>query len=464
MAPSLVPLCALFGPPGVDTPAFDPGAHLRPLPGPLADHEAMDGVTHAVTSAHFAVKWGDLGGPTVAQAELALQRLEQAYALQVVDLALAEPAGMSIARMNVYVVGTGITANGAPLVLPEAAVGVAAIDPDGWPMFLLHPDLWTLDAEGAAAGAWGDGDWLATVLAHEFHHTVQLVEDVFRDERWFVEGTANWAAERQVPHHPMTWMSAGALRDRPEVAFAAPGPSPDQFDPDDLAGHLHPYGTFTLPVRLEEVGGDELVVSWLSDEGGAPTAFDHLADLLSARALRLDAELTSLWAQLVAGELGPMPAPEPDAHLPSFALARGQSGRPPADRRPGRFGANVVSLDPGGRPARLTLRPDRQGDRGTPATWGVATVNCRAEVCVSEVLAVGVWGGTWTVDPGDAERLDLVVVPASPIERPDERFDYTLALGDPPTPEPRGCDTSGAGAAAPLWGWWLWSLRRRARR
>src|SRR5262249_17182035 len=128
---------------------------------PLQVHDKADGVLDLregypgseaghLTSTHFAFKWGPSGPiPTATDQQNVLNDLEAAWKGEVVDRNMAQPAGTTGFFMNVYLGNSGGV---APTITWDGAY--ATLDPDGYPIIVMHPKGLTMER--------------GSILAHEF--------------------------------------------------------------------------------------------------------------------------------------------------------------------------------------------------------------------------------------------------------------------------------------------------------
>jgi hypothetical protein len=487
--PLLVPLvCGFLHPPPWATSYGPPDP---PLPervafaddSELADHEVMTAVAGTATSTHFAFKWG----PGWEQDDVVVQRVidaaELAWTLQVDALGFPRPAGTTIARLNIYLANTGVMLPGGAPLESDEGTAFLGYDPEGWPMIVVPPSLFTIDADAAETGLLSLGDVVHGIIAHEFHHATQRGIQRSPANLWWTEGMAEWAALLQIPDFFFSWHTIAEAHRMPEMAVEKTIPFyrglADLTD-DDQRIYGHSYSMAIVPLALS-AGADrpDLVVRWSVNPGGHAVAMDGLLEVLADGGIDQDAFFVDLWADLQTGrphgrdglqEALAFISENPDsvlsfAHNPTVITTVGAGVvTPPSALKPGRFGANIIRLDAPPDDVVITLTGDERGTAGSATRWGLAAVVCADGVDRCEVVgrAVGTGAQSLSVAGGGVGGSDVVFVPLADSYVDDETFDYRLRADIDDTAV--GCTCAGGFSAGLFPVLWITVVAVRRRR
>lgn len=421
LLPDLLP-----APDRASLPAAPPGAAK-------AEREAIEGVVDRRSSENFVVKWGAGGAVDEEAVQSLLDALEDAWAVQVEEMAFPAPVGAETWLLNVYVEDTGlswVSGGGSWELSGSGASGYFTNDPEGYPMLVM------------SQGALGDAGYAAMVSAHELFHAVQAGLEAYPyggRSAWYWEASA-------------TWMSAEVFPEIPDYSLflfgyaLLPWLPVDFFDYPDTGAlqEYHQYGAFILPRYLSEHVADWTVVrdSWLApDPGGDPV-------------VALDAAL-SAWGTTVAGELVHLAArnatwdyvdgdvyaanlaeygpsyPE-GAHAVAEHAGAGSLGwrDAPEESRPRALGYNLVAWrSPAAGPLAVDFEGEAQGSAGAAATWSVEVVLEEPDGLRYLPVALEQGAGRLVVEEaGEASAAWLAVAVASDARDADESFAWRYQL------------------------------------
>jgi hypothetical protein len=433
------------------------------------DRDSAEGVTDAVASENFVVKWGAGGDPSTADVDALLDGLERAWTVEFDTLGFTKPLASDTYRINVYLANTGLTLAGMGEVVVEPPIAAAALpDLEGYPIMLV-PDYQL----GAAN--------LDVSTAHELFHLSQFGSLLYPgdDHLWWWEATAVWA---QQTVHEDTGAGLWALHFLPHLAIEHTLPLPDPSNQEEFAEFVRMYGLYTFPYFLEAQYGPDIVRDvWADDNGLSP--LDRLEEVLESEygvaldpavhawsvakatwdddALAIDAEaIEAEWlGHLEASGADPSLRDVLDHHIAMTVTGDGADHAPPDALRPGRYGSNHVVLEA---PARdrvvVELDGATTGTEGTPARWLATALALDSEGSVlSEVpLEDGV---AVVEDARDADRILVVVTAASDSFVDGEVYDYTIRMDER---RARLCDTTaGPASSVALAAVFVVALRRR---
>lgn len=284
----LVPLLSMAGesdplelPFGVHTPCATP-EHWRPV-APLVrppPHHGIDrlerdpyGTPNVQLSEHFAVRWGNRDNVSPVEVTALIEAFEDAWAVEIGEMAHVPPLGTDEYYFNVYI---GDTGDGAPPGYGSG--GYYSTDTEGWPVIVVSRN--TLYNEPYAD----------ITAAHEFYHAVQgaaerYTYDANRVGAWFWEATATWASAEVYPDNPnhAVFLFGYALLPHKRVDF---------FDyPDEgLLQEYYQYGAFLWPLHLSDrTGGFEVIRDAWTDPGDDPDPLEVMRGVLAERGEDLDA-------------------------------------------------------------------------------------------------------------------------------------------------------------------------------
>lgn len=446
---------------------------LRPPPGDtgviLDDHRDAYGEWAWMSrSEHFIVKWQ--GAPfTEFWALQLLDALEASWTVLVDELGHPDPRGGDPRLFNVYIAGE----EGGPGEIGSA--GYFTYDPEGWPMVVMEP--LTFNELGVAD----------LTAAHELYHAIQDVSAAFPYDDvagWFWEASAEWASTEVYPNsqYSASFLHAYAFRPYLPVNFF------DYPDTGELQ-ELYQYGAFIFPTHLS-LALDGTVIRDVWTRPSDPT--DPLASLASMVAER-GGSLEALWLDHVAAtatwdypngdhyqtmvDWAATFLPDDDHRSLALPIAgTAAPTAPPAEQRPGRYGANLWhSPVPRASTVRVRVDGSAVGSMGSPARFGARVVYDRVgEPAVFAVPFDGTNGELLIDEPLDGNGLWIAVGAwTDTLDRDrwqQERFDYTIELeithvlptGPTPEPEaPRACACDGGAV-----GWWwlpvlMWRRRER---
>lgn len=223
------------GPVGAPAPSGPRGpgemARTRPVRGVYGERLA-----YSLDSRHFTVQWSHPDVDPSRAAEI-LGNLEDAWTVLVDEAGW--PAPISSEDWLLWVIldpelgGSGYT-----------TVYTSEAFPEGYPVTWLNP---TYDAAADPAFA-------LSVAVHEFAHMLQYRlrdRDRGRDDAWYWEATAEWAAERAAPELDTYAESTWWYAQWPDAPF-------------DAYERFHPYGMVVLNAYLDEhaVGFDGIRRVW----------------------------------------------------------------------------------------------------------------------------------------------------------------------------------------------------------
>lgn len=434
----------------------------------LTDHEALDGVVGVATSEHFAYKWGAGWAPTVEEQGLVLDSLETAWASQVEALGFVPPPHSDEARFNVYAGASGLTMNGQPLA--ELGLAYLAFDPQGWPMMVLNPLAWEVDADNAAAGLAEPGETVLVTVTHELQHGCHFGAGAWSASQhlWLWEGRAHWTTYQVAPGN---WLTADAVYGQallPYLAWQWVDLSViTAGDPYAEQASKRIYGTWTLAKALAEELGEDLVVRWATDQQGYAAPLKLLEDMLEEEGLPLQATLAETWGRLRTGDFqgdrwlttvwqdvtdNPQDYPDFDP-LPEELVVDGSWLEPDLARLPQHLRASRWRLQAPPELLLLDFEGDTVGGEGTGVAWQV--------VALTEDCA-GAWA--WRrldlevqpveLDLAGAEVQELLVVPGADSYQEGEGFGFGLALTRlEPSGEGPASGSACTSATAPTAGW-----------
>lgn len=319
------------------------------------------------TSDNFAVHWGSTGNVDAGDADVLLAAFEQAWAVQVEDMAHPAPLTTASWKFNVYVADTGDGAPGS-----YGAGGYYWVDGDGYPMVVIS--RWAL----------ADASVAASTAHHEFYHAVQgsLARFTYQDPgAWFWEATAEWAAIETDPDSEATGTFAFGY-------LLLPHYSANFFDYPDTGTlqEYHQYGAFLLPHDLTRQHGWELVRDTWTDPGSEPDPLEVMRGWLAER----DADLDALWLDHLAHnavydyDAGDRYRDVVEAYEPYFPEASvvvadvrgdGGEGEVEGDLAPRRYGGNTIELKaPWEGTLVVAIEGDRKGSEDSSALWGARVV------------------------------------------------------------------------------------------
>ncbi|MEZ4241321.1 MAG: DUF6055 domain-containing protein [Myxococcota bacterium] len=470
-----------------------PALRVAPaLPTPTKLERDAYGLPNERTSANFAVRWGNLGGVTVAEADRLLDAMELAWAVEIDAMGHPEPLTTETYKFNVYV---GDTGNGAPD--GYGAGGYYYVDPQGYPMVVI------------ANASLSDPPYADHAGYHEFYHAIQGSLDRYQYDgvsAWYWEATAEWAAIEVDADNAYNGPFVFADLLLPQLPVNA-------FDYPDTGAlqEYYQYGAFLFPHDLGHQLGIELIRdSWL-DTGRDPDPMEVLRGLTAAQGADFDELFLDHLARNAAYDYdaGPVYRANTQAYAPYYPSAHeitaeadrdGGSGRIEGADAPRRYGAAVIHLDRP-RAGTLTIAIDGEaaGTRGSPASYGARLVRITGGDVAYEDVPFSGRSGELQTEVGDEDELFVTVGAWTPTWREDRwmdegfAFDWALTLeaatttsttatdtGDTTTTTPddedpldgvtdklelpAGCGCSGGGGGAG----WLWLgalgiLRRRQR-
>ncbi len=419
-------------------------------PGELAQRDAY-GVPNVQTSAHFAVRWGNGGAVASAVVDALLASLEDAWTVQVVEMAHPPPVGTDAYLFNVYV---GDTGDGAP---PGYGTGgYYWVDVDGAPMIVVsNATLAFADSADATA-------------IHEFYHAIQGSLDRFPYDglgAWFWEATAEWAAIETHPTNPDTGSLLFGYLLLPDLAV-------NDFDYPDSGAleEYHQYGAFLLPHYLTtRVVGFELV----RDAWVVPGPNEDPLEVLREGLARDGIDFDAVWLDhLAANATYDYPQGEQwqagveaaaqwfGGGRPTTATTVGDGYHEPIrvegpGRAPGRYGYNLIELEapiPGD--LEVWIAGDAQGDAGSPARFVAAIIQVNGGLPTVTPVPFDGATGQLTLPVAGADDLLLVVGAFTPdtAHWQEEAFPYTftMSIGPPPPEGGRGVTMGNIRAEPPV--------------
>lgn len=450
-------------------------ARRGPLPtvgGPRGERDPF-GVPNVLTSDHFAVRWGDFGAISPADAERLLDHFELAWDVQVDRMGHTPPYGTDAFRFNVYV---GDTGSGAPS--SYGAGGYQTYDPEGWPMVVVARD------------SFWDPAFLQHTAVHEFYHAIQSETGRFPYDgisAWYWEATAEWAAIEAVPDNPSNGVFVPGYVWLPEIGVPA-------FDyPDEgTLEEFHQYGAFLFPVDLSRALGPGVVTDTWKD----PTPEPDPMEVMRRAAAAAGEDLDALWIDHVARTVL-LDHPMRDVLAPHFDVFRyaypdesvvgrglwgsGDAGKVVAEA-PRRYGAFVLSVrNPDDGVLHVEIEGEASGTEGSPALFSARVVIDReGGPEYREVPFEGTTGALAVEAGGDDVYVVVGATTAASAAWASERFPFAYDLWvEAPTeagggasggrripPLAQGCATAGGAGATGLGGLALVALglRRRAAR
>ncbi|MBX2796081.1 MAG: hypothetical protein KTR31_00390 [Myxococcales bacterium] len=414
------------------------------------------GVPNLATSENFAVRWGNAGGITEADAQDLLDAFETAWATQLEGLDHSAPYGTGTYRFNVYI---GDTGSGAPSAY--GAGGYYWVDTEGWPMNVV------------SLHSMGDPNSLQHVASHEFYHAIQGATARFAYDgiaAWYTEATAEWAAIRTVPDNPFLapfLFAYGNLPEYPLTYFRYPT--------HGTVEELYQYGAVVFPLYVADLVGDDVIRDTWEDDGFDADPLEVLRAHLADDGYDLDEIFLDHIAANAVWDYAPYSGQFAD-NVENFGshfgldpvLARySRDGTGDEIRRaradaPRRYGYNLVQLaDPDTGTLTVSVQGSKTGSEGSPAQYGARVVRTYADGSVEyhDVDFVDVTGELVLDDVGAEDEIWLVVGAWTETALDDrwesERFEYDYALTieapkEPVDPDPTETDETDETPATPL--------------
>ena len=448
-------------------------ADLPDLPAPPAPSVRDSfGVPNLYETEHFAIRWGNSGGPSTSQAQQLGERFEAAWAREIEEMGFPQPAGTSQYKLNIYV---GDTGNGTPSVYGNA--GYFYQDSAGYPMIVMNRNL-------------SNTRQFELTAAHEFFHSVQSVIDTYQytgqgQGSWYYEASASWIEVEVFPTNAnyANMLMGWAFQPELPVNFFD---YPDQ----GTLSEYHQYGAFIFVRYLAEFhGGWELIQRSFMEApyNGDPMLVldDILAESgwtieqafydFAARGAAWDFEHRE-WFDAIIDAYGGWNSGY--SHRPSGTVGSLDITYSPNEYLPETFGANYWQVN-----RSLPDSFDLTFTGDTPAGWyvaleqrdgvtftryelqldgpeGVLEVRDRPEADEAWIVVAATNGTTWTsgrtydysfqiaevtepVDTGEPVDTDEPVDTAEPVD-----------TGDPEAPDDEvagGCACSGSGLLPGAW-------------
>lgn len=436
---------------------------LDPAPpsATLEERDAFGTFPNEASSEHFVIKWGAIGGVDKDDADFALGALEDAWTVEIEEMAHPAPTGSDRWLFNVYV---GDTGSGAPA--GHGAAGYFYVDSEGYPYVVIARD--TLY----------DQDYTAITAAHEFYHAIQDGLGTYSyDGRaaWYWEATAEWAAGEVYPDNDYSAVFLLGLAYLPYLPVYF-------FDYPDSGAlqEYHQYGAFIFPRYLSEkvadwsiirdswvLGGDDdplVVIDGLLGEQG--TSMADVFPAFAAHNAVWDYEYGDRYqASLDAYEAW---YGGQDEHVAARLPASGTGGwkNAPDETLPYRYGYNLLELD---HPRSGTLvfgfNGDEAGSLGDAAAWGVTLVTDGPAGVSYTSVPLDQDAGTASLALSGDESAVYAAIAAIPAEADDDEvfgYSYEARWEDVDTgdsgqdsgggafePEGSGCGCTSSGGARP---------------
>ncbi len=411
-----------------------PGRVAYPTPPP--DHKpTRDAISqtwpHMLETENFAIKWGNQGDISQADAQVLADAFETAWALEIDDMGFPEPVGASEYRFNVYIGDTD-------LLIPSANgnAGYFWYDEEGWPMVVMGAD--TSRRRGSAE----------VTAAHEFLHALQASVNTYQYDGagdWWFEATASWVEEEAFPENSESaglFFGFAFLPEVPVNYFSYPS--------SGAVDEFHQYGAFVFPRYIGDTYGRQIIVdSWLrADFDTRPlNELNRLLDDDISDVFFAFADTNATW-DYDKGEHYKESLEiydYLDNHRPSGRLDIDGGWVEPVDFWPETYGANYWEIEPTDLPARF----DISGDSGP--TWHASIVTRTGDS--REIYDLDASSGFGLADVSGLDTVDeawMVIAAADTTDR-DAGWSYPYEVRMREQPEGIGVCGCSSGSSGGPW-------------
>ncbi len=388
---------------------------------------------------HTVVKWGPAVDPTPEQLELLGEDLELAWAHQVDELGWLPPAGSEAFKLNVYIGNSG---GGAPEI--DFSGGYVWVDPENFAFITLSPD--SLELYDLGIGA-------ASLVAHEFNHTLQIRNSAFSEGRhgpFLWEATASWAAEKTLQAPPSPYWGGFLLH--PHLALDSHAIFGDDVEREGRQYDTALFVWYLTDQFVDDQGlGDAFIRdAWLTaSPEDEPLAWldanlaQGLQPVYTDFALRYALQTHDLAETYEAGMNELESFGYPDDRLTELVDAEGTEGwqRPPRDLRPEAWAWNRIRWNAAG-PGEVTVsfEPNATGTSDTPASMDAFVVH-RADGAAPTAWMPVDLDTAIPIETGDS--VQLIVVSTAMDAAPFERFGYEYRFDadvEAPPPQTQSLD------------------------
>ena len=425
-----------------------------PPPNPTkAMREAHGTCAGSEASENFVLKWGSEAPPSAGEIDEILEALERSWDTELNTMDHAHPWGSDTHLFNVYFGDSGDCAPSA-----FGMGGYYTTDPEGWPMIVL------------SNGAFDNGDYGQTTVAHEFYHAVQHAEGAYQstqESQWWWEATAMWVESVVYPSTQDYFIFLHGYAFEPHRQLNS-----YKYPEEGVLAEYHQYGAGIWPRYLTEFEADWSLIrdSWsLADENDDPV--EVIRELL-------DADLDEVFADFAAhnavwdyqhGEqmenwldymYDASGFGDQDRRIADTVSSQGTGDQwqtPPQETLPQRYGYNVIEMEsPKDGTMVVRFEGDALGSEGSEATWHIRVVRETQRSVEYEELVVIDGAGQLTLrDVGSEIAIYLVVSVVSPAWNTVETFDYRYQMD-------MGSGSSGGGGSGdggsvtspPSWDQW----------